>query len=208
MDFLLVDDHPLIHETLAAVVRSVVPDARIHSDHDLAGALARGRELQDLELVLLDLGLPGCSGIEALLRLRKALPRARIVIISASEDAQSVRSALDAGAVGYVPKTSQPRVLTDALRLILDGGIYVPPQGAEDGGPRRMASMADLGLTQRQAEVLKLVAKGLPNSEIARRLEISENTVKQHAHSAYRLLGVSSRTEAIVVLARLGISDN
>jgi DNA-binding NarL/FixJ family response regulator len=207
MDFLLVDDHPLIHETLAAAVRSLVPDARLHSETDLAGALARGRELQNLELVLLDLGLPGCSGIEALLRLRKALPRARIVIISASDDAQSVRSALDAGAVGYVPKTSQPRVLTEALRLILDGGIYVPPQGADDT-PRRMASMADLGLTQRQADVLKLVAKGLPNSEIARRLEISENTVKQHAHSAYRLLGVSSRTEAIVVLARLGISDN
>lgn len=207
MDFLLVDDHPMIHETLAAVVRSLVPDARIHSENDLAGALSRGRELPQLELVLLDLGLPGCSGIDALLRLRKALPRARIVIISASEDAESVRGALDAGAVGYVPKTSQPRVLTQALRLILDGGIYVPPQGAAEG-PRKTASMTDLGLTGRQADVLKLVAKGLANGEIARKLNISENTVKQHAHAAYRLLGVSSRTEAMVVLARLGISEN
>ncbi|MGH8739306.1 MAG: response regulator [Burkholderiales bacterium] len=207
MDFLLVDDHPMIHETLAAVVRSLVPDARIHSENDLAGALSRGRELQQLELVLLDLGLPGCAGIDALLRLRKALPRARIVIISAHEDAESVRGALDAGAVGYVPKTSQPRVLAQALRLILDGGIYVPPQGAEEG-PRRTASMADLGLTGRQADVLRLLAKGLANSEIARRLNISENTVKQHAHAAYRHLGVSSRTEAMVVLARLGISEN
>jgi DNA-binding NarL/FixJ family response regulator len=207
MDFLLVDDHPMIHETLAAVVRSLVPDARIHAESDLAGALARGRELRDLQLVLLDLGLPGCSGIEALLRMRKALPRARVVIISASEDAESVRSALEAGAVGYVPKTSQPRVLAEALRLVLDGGIYTPPQGAA-AAPRKAASMADLGLTERQADVLKLVARGLPNSEIARRLDISENTVKQHAHSAYRLLGVSSRTEAMVLLARLGISDN
>jgi DNA-binding NarL/FixJ family response regulator len=204
MDFLLVDDHPMIHETLAAVVRSIVPDARIHSEHDLPGALARGRELPRLELVLLDIGLPGCSGIDALLRLRKALPRARIAIISANEDAESVRSALEAGAVGYVPKTSQPKVVADALRLILEGGIYIPPQGA-DPVPRKSASMADLGLTQRQADVLKLLAKGLPNSEIARKLAISENTVKQHAHAAYRLLGVSSRTEAMVALARLGI---
>jgi DNA-binding NarL/FixJ family response regulator len=207
MDFLLVDDHPMIHETLSAVVRSLVPEARIHTENDLAGALSRARELQDLQLVLLDLGLPGCSGIDALLRVRKALPRARVAIISASEDAESVRSALDAGAVGYVPKTSPPRVVAEALRLILDGGIYVPPQGAEES-PRKSATMADLGLTGRQADVLKLVAKGLPNSEIARRLAISENTVKQHAHSAYRLLGVSSRTEAMVVLARLGIKDS
>jgi DNA-binding NarL/FixJ family response regulator len=207
MDFLLVDDHPMIHETLSAVVRSLVPQARIHTESDLAGALSRVHGLQDLQLVLLDLGLPGCSGIDALIRVRKALPRARVAIISASDDAESVRSALDAGAVGYVPKTSPPKVVAEALRLILDGGIYVPPQGAAEG-PRKTASMADLGLTGRQADVLKLVAKGLPNSEIARRLAISENTVKQHAHSAYRLLGVSSRTEAIVVLARLGIRDS
>jgi two-component system nitrate/nitrite response regulator NarL len=105
-----------------------------------------------------------------------------------------------------MPKTSQPRVLTEALRMILDGGIYVPPQGAVVG-PRKTASMADLGLTGRQADVLKLLAKGFANGEIARKLNISENTVKQHAHAAYRLLGVSSRTEAMVVLARLGISE-
>jgi len=204
MDFLLVDDHPMIHETLSAVVRSLVPDARIHTENDLAGALSRARELHELELVLLDLGLPGCAGIDALLRVRKALPGARIVVISASEDAESVRGALDAGAVGYVPKTSPPRVLTEALRLILGGGTYVPPLGA---APRRIASLADLGLTARQADVLKLVARGLANGEIARRLDISENTVKQHAHAAYRLLGVSSRTEALVLLARLGVSD-
>ena len=204
MDFLLVDDHPMIHETLSAVVRSLAPGARIHTAMDLAEGLSRGRELQDLELVLLDLGLPGCSGIDALLHFRKALPRARVAIISAKDDAESVRGALNAGAVGYIPKTSTPQVLTQALRLMLDGGTYVPPMEAEP--PRRAASMADLGLTERQADVLKLVARGLPNSEIARRLSISENTVKQHAYSAYRLLGVSSRTEAMVVLARLGIS--
>jgi DNA-binding NarL/FixJ family response regulator len=206
MDFLLVDDHPMIHETLSAVVRSVVPQARIHTEHDLAGALSRAHALPDLQLVLLDLGLPGCSGIDALVRMRKALPRARIAVVSASDDEESVRSALDAGAVGYVPKTSAPKVVAEALRLMLEGNTYVPP--GTGGAPRKSASMADLGLTGRQADVLRLVAKGLPNAEIARRLSISENTVKQHAHSAYRMLGVSSRTEAMVVLARLGIRDS
>jgi DNA-binding NarL/FixJ family response regulator len=206
MDFLLVDDHPMIHETLSAVVRSVVPQARIHTEHDLAGALSCAHALPDLQLVLLDLGLPGCSGIDALVRMRKALPRARIAVVSASDDEESVRSALDAGAVGYVPKTSAPRVVAEALRLMLEGNVYVPP--GTGGAPRKSASMADLGLTGRQADVLRLVAKGLPNAEIARRLSISENTVKQHAHSAYRMLGVSSRTEAMVVLARLGIRDS
>lgn len=203
MDFLLVDDHPIIHETLGAVVRSLVPGAQIHNENDLAGALSRVHELKDLELVLLDLGLPGCSGIEALLRMRRALPRARIVIISASEDAESVRSALEAGAVGYLPKTSAPRVMSDALRLILDGGTYIPPQALEPMSKRKAASMADLGLTERQADVLRLLAKGLSNSEIARKLSISESTVKQHAHAAYRVLGVSSRTEAMVALMRV-----
>ena len=128
MDVLLVDDHPIIHETLGAVVRWISPQAQIHNEMDLGGALTRARQLKNLELVLLDLALPGCTGIEALLRFRKALPRVRVAILSASEDAESVRAALDAGAVGYVPKTSSHKVIADALRLILDGGIYIPPQ--------------------------------------------------------------------------------
>jgi DNA-binding NarL/FixJ family response regulator len=206
MDVLLVDDHPLIHETLATAVLKVVPNARIHIESDLAGALMRAHDVRDLRLVLLDLGLPGCNGIDALIRLRKALTGARVVIISAIEDSYSVHRAFDAGAAGYVPKSAPPHALVDALRVVMEGGTYVPAQAGE--APRKTASMAALGLTGRQADVLKLVAKGLPNSEIARRLDISENTVKQHAHSAYRLLGVSSRTEAMVLLARLGIRDN
>jgi DNA-binding NarL/FixJ family response regulator len=208
MDVLLIDDHPIIHETLGAVVRSLVPDAQIHSEIDLGGAITKARQLKDLGLVLLDLGLPGFSGMEALLRFRKTFPRARVMIISATEDSDSVRSALDAGAVGYMPKTSTPKVMSDAIRLVLDGGFYVPPQAMGTVLPtKKPPSLADLGITERQADVLRLVAKGLPNIEIGRKLNISENTVKQHAHAAYRALGVSSRTEAMVVLAKMGIRD-
>jgi len=208
MDVLLVDDHPIIHQTLGAVVRSVLPEAEFHAEADLAGGLARARQLKGLELVLLDLGLPGCSGLEALVRFRKTLPRARIAIISATEDPDSVRAALDAGAVGYLPKTSSPKVLADALQLIMHGGIYIPPQVMEgEPPPRKEHKLSEFGITDRQADVLKLLVKGFTNAEIARQLSIAENTVKQHAHAAYRALGVGSRTEAMVELARLGIRN-
>jgi DNA-binding NarL/FixJ family response regulator len=209
MDVLIVDDHPILHETLGAVVRSVAPQAQVYSELDLGGALARARQLKDLELVLLDLALPGCSGIEALVRFLKVLPRARVVIISATEDSGSVRAALDAGAVGYLPKTSDPKVIAEAVRTVLAGGSYVPPQ-AMGAVPqtKTLRTLADLGITERQADVLKLVTKGLTNNEIARQLNIAENTVKQHAHAAYKALGVSSRTEAMVALAKMGIRND
>ena len=209
MDVLLVDDHPILHETIGAVVRSIAPDVQLHSETDLGGALSKARQLKRLELVLLDLGLPGCTGIDALVRFRKTLPRLRVAVISANEDAESMRAALDAGAVGYLPKTSPPKLLTEALRAIIGGGMYVPPQALGATTPARTPpTLADLGITERQADVLRLVAKGLTNSEIASTLGISGNTVKQHAHSAYRALGVSSRTEAIVVLAKMGIRED
>jgi two-component system, NarL family, nitrate/nitrite response regulator NarL len=206
MDVLLVDDHPILHETLRAVVASVAPQAQFHGETDLGGGVSRARQLKDLQLVLLDLMLPGCTGIEALVHFFKMVPRARVVVISATEDSGSVRAALDAGAVGYVPKTSPPKVIAEALRAVLAGGSYVPPQ-AMGAVPQLKTplTLADLGITERQADVLKLLTKGLSNSEIARQLSIAENTVKQHAHAAYRALGVSSRTEAMVVLAKMGI---
>jgi DNA-binding NarL/FixJ family response regulator len=206
MDVLLVDDHPILHETLRAVVAAVAPQAQFHGETDLGGGVSKARQLKDLQLVLLDLMLPGCSGIEALVQFLKMLPRARIVVISATEDSSSVRAALDAGAVGYLPKTSPPKIIAEALRAVLQGGSYVPPQ-AMGAVPQLKTplTLADLGITERQADVLKLVTKGFSNNEIARQLNIAENTVKQHAHAAYRALGVSSRTEAMVVLAKMGI---
>jgi DNA-binding NarL/FixJ family response regulator len=127
MDVLLIDDHPIVHETLRTIVRSVRAGAQFHSQFDLAGGLSEAKRLSDLALVLLDLGLPGCSGIDALTRFRKAFPQVRVVVISASEEPERVRAAFDQGAVGYLPKTLRPKVMADALRTILDGGVYRPP---------------------------------------------------------------------------------
>jgi len=127
MDVLLVDDHPIIHETVRAIVRSVRPGAQFHSQFDLAAGLSEASRLNALELVVLDPGLPGCSGMDALLRFRMEMPSTRVAVISANDDEDRVRAALDSGAVGFLPKTLLPKVMADAIRVILDGGTYRPP---------------------------------------------------------------------------------
>ena len=126
MDVLLVDDHPIIHETMRAIVRSVRTDVAFHGQFDLAGGLAQAGRLSDLGLVLVDLGLPGCSEMEALLKFREAFPDTPVAVISATEDAERVLAALDAGAAGYLPKTLLPKAMASALRAIIDGQVYSP----------------------------------------------------------------------------------
>ena len=126
MDVLLVDDHPIIHQTMRAIVRSVRAEATFHGQFDLAGGLSEAGRLDELELVLLDLALPGCSGMDALFRFRTAHPHARVAVISATEDAKKIVAALQAGAAGYLPKTLLPKAMADAIRVILEGGIYSP----------------------------------------------------------------------------------
>ena len=126
MDVLLVDDHPVIHETLRAIVRSVRPEAEFHGQFNLAAGLAQARKLGALGLVLLDLGLPGCSGTEALSRFREEFPDVRVVVISADDDGKSVRGALALGAAGYLPKTMLPLEMAEAIRGILGGATYAP----------------------------------------------------------------------------------
>src|ERR1044072_6403415 len=125
MDVLLVDDHPILHETLCAGVGSVAPQAQFHGETSLGGGISKARQLKDLQLVLLDLMLPSCTGIDALVQFLKVLPRLRILIISATEDSDSVRAALDAGAGGYRPKTSNPSVIAEAVHPVFEGGTYV-----------------------------------------------------------------------------------
>lgn len=202
MDVLIVDDHLFIHETLSAVVKGAVPGATVHTDTGITGAFERVRQLERLDLVLLDLGLPGYTGIEALKHFRKSFPHIRVAIVSAAEEPERVRDALAAGAAGYIPKTTSPSVMVAAVRLIAEGGTYVPAQIMAASQP---PAPGPGDLTQRQTEVLRLLVKGLANRQIAERLEISENTAKQHAHALFGKLGVSSRTEAVAAAGRLGI---
>jgi DNA-binding NarL/FixJ family response regulator len=202
---LVVDDHPIVVEVLDAILRSVFPGASLATAPSLEEALASARTLQKLDLVLLDLGLPGCSGISALTRFREAVPAVRVAVVSALESRRVALAALAAGAAGYIPKTLQPPLIAAALRLIAAGGTYVPPECIESGTTQLDPETARAALTARQRDVLRLIVKGLANKEIARHLRIAQDTVKQHARAVYAVLGVAGRSQAARAAQSRGI---
>jgi len=116
VDVLIVDDHPLIHETLSAMVRAAIPGASVHAEIELGAAIVRAMELPDLRVALLDLGLPGYSGIEALVRFRSAFPQVRVIVVSATEDPAIMEQAIAAGAAWYLPKTAKPYAMLAAIK--------------------------------------------------------------------------------------------
>ena len=199
MNVLIVDDHPMMLEYLSSAVARAFDGASVHTASDLEAGLLAARE-HPLQLVLLDLGLPGHGGIDSLLQFRKAHPRVRVVVVSAAEDRASIRGALAAGAAGYIPKTSNPKVVVSALRLVAEGGTYVPPE-VLDGDPEQAP---ESGLTGRQREVLRHLLRGRTIGQIGRDLGIAAATAKHHAHAVYAAFGVSSRADLIVAAGRRG----
>ena len=198
MNVLVVDDHPMVLEYLGAAVLRALPGADVRTVKSLAGALEEAGRCA-LGLVLLDLGLPGCAGMDSVLRFREAHPAVPVLVVSASTDARSIRAALAAGVAGFVPKSAAVPVLLNALRLVAEGGRYVPPEilGEFDPGPRQAngAGSAQGWLTKRQREVLARMLTGQSNAHIAKALDIEETTVRQHAHAVYSAFGVSTRAE-------------
>lgn len=207
MRALVIDDHPLIHEIVPAVLAKALGEVTVTTESTLEAGLARASSGEAPDLVLLDLGLPGCKGLDALARFRLEFPELPVVVLSADRDRDSILGALEAGAVGYIPKTSKPDVMVAALKVIAAGGTYVPPEALEDpikGAPRRRGGSLDL--TERQKDVLRLILKGYNNERIASELAIAPNTVKQHAHAIFTVLGVSTRAEAVIAATRHGLS--
>lgn len=205
MRALVIDDHPLIHEIMPAVLRKALGEVEVATEGTLESGLQRAAA-DPPDLVLLDLGLPGCQGLDSVERFRLRFPELPFVVLSANRDRESILGALDAGAIGYLPKTSKPDVMVAALKLIAAGGTYVPPEALDEvahAAPRRRGGAVEL--TGRQKDVLRLILKGYNNERIAAALDIAPNTVKQHAHSIFLQLGVSSRAEAVIAATRLGI---
>ena len=207
MRALIIDDHPLIQEIVPTLLAKALGEVAVATEPTLEGGFTRAGGAEKPDLVLLDLGLPGCQGLEALLRFRSRFPDLRLVVLSSTCDRDSIIAALDAGAVGYIPKTSKPDVIIAALKVVAAGGTYVPPEAldapAGRTAPRRRRA---LELTERQKDVMRLILKGYSNERIAAELAIAPNTVKQHAHAVFTALGVSSRAEAMIAAARLGLT--
>lgn len=198
MNVLIVDDHPMMLEYLTGAVGKALPDAVVRTASDLQTALERAREIEPA-LVLVDLGLPGCGGIDSVMQFRSAFPHVPTVVVSANDDTLSVRGALAVGAAGFIPKSSSPTVVVSALRLIAGGGRYIPPEALKPApGVQKHDSEPQELLTDRQRDVLARMLKGYSNAQIAKELDITEGTAKQHAHAVYAAFGVSSRADLIL----------
>jgi DNA-binding NarL/FixJ family response regulator len=213
MNVLVVDDHALFREGLKFLLPELDRTLVLDEAGDCAKALERAAE-RAYDLVLLDLHLPGLHGMDALAALREALPATPIVVLSGEDNRAVVRAAIDAGAMGFIPKSSTREVLIQALRLVFAGGVYLPPtvldasvaaEPPAPGLPGAAATAERLGLTPRQMDVLRCVIQGKPNKSIARELDISEGTVKAHLSSVMQALGAHNRTEAVYAAAKLGM---
>lgn len=217
MKILVVDDHPLILEALQHLLRQLDDEVELYG----ASSAEAGRSLvaahKDASLLLLDLNLPGVQGMELLSELRENFPAVPIVIISGSDRHEDIVRVIDLGAMGFIPKHSSNSVMLQALRLALSGGVYLPMEtltqreamGASTPAARSHAhdgvSAHELGLTDRQVQVLSHILQGKPNKLICRELGLAEGTVKIHVAAILRTLKVSTRTQAVIEASRLGL---
>jgi len=214
MKILVIDDHALIRQAMAGVLKKLRRDAILLEAPNYAEAMARLAANTDTELILLDLTLPDRDGFDVLAELRERYPDAGIVVLSAERDAEKVRRALDFGARGYIPKSAKADVIISALRLVISGGVYIPPEilaGGLSSAPqsryaadKALASPEAAGLTERQIDVLALIMQGKNNKTICRMLNLAEPTVKNHVTAILRALKVTSRTEAVITVNKLG----
>lgn len=227
MKVLLVDDHPLILSALQAVILSVGSDTQVVGTASADEARAALQADADFDLVLLDLALGEVNGFDVLVEFRNTYPAIPVVVVSASERTSDVIRAIDSGAMGFIPKSTSHAVLQEALRMVMSGSMYVPPSmlglefgrtaghvpgqaavgdaplGAQPEPHQKLPSIEDIGLTPRQAEVMGLLLQGLPNKLIARQLNLSVETVKDHVAAVLRALGVSSRTQAVLAVSQM-----
>ena len=223
MNVLVIDDHPLILHAMRSVVQQLaerVEVVTVTSSQDARDALAMGA---DFDLALLDIQLGHEDGFALLEELRSAYPALPIVVVAASDFRDDVMRAIDMGAMGFVPKCSSNEVLVAALEMVLSGGIYLPPSVMRSGAQQRSAAhrgalphwddrldsdraaatIASLDLTPRQKEVLALLLRGQSNKLIARALNLSVETIKDHVAAVLRTLNVSSRTQAVVAVSHM-----
>jgi DNA-binding NarL/FixJ family response regulator len=221
MKILLVDDHVLFREGISLLLKSLVAGDSLYQAGTCEEALALVAQDPGIELVLMDINLPGTSGINAISLIRTEFPLIPVVGLSSSDDKQTILEAIDAGAMGFIPKSSSSAVLFAALQLVLSKGIYIPPEAflrdrsvgtrtavhtaADRPSASQHARPGDLGLTPRQSEVLFLILQGKSAKAICRDLSLSSSTVKIHTSAALRALNVTTRTQAVIAAGRIGL---
>jgi two-component system, NarL family, nitrate/nitrite response regulator NarL len=201
---LIVEDHPLYRDALTHLLRRVVGEDAVAAASSAEEGLRLARKMNDLKIVLLDLALPGITGMEALNNFREAFPGAIMIVVSASEERRDATAAIKAGARIFVSKAVGTDVMTDIVRRALAGDAQCP-NWVTPTGAQVVEQAGESPLTPRQQEILELIAKGLSNKEIGLRLELAEVTVKMHVSSIFRALNVASRTQAVREAYRVGL---
>jgi DNA-binding NarL/FixJ family response regulator len=212
MKILIVDDHALFREGLVLLLEALGQPVQALQADNADAAMRQITSHPQIDLVLLDLVMPGPGGIELLPEIKRLVPAAPVVILSADESHRTITGAIERGASGYIPKTSTADIMRGALRLVMGGGIYVPPivlrdetrPAVPESQHKRMAKPEDLGITPRQVEVLDFLLAGMPTKVIASRLGVSDSTVKAHTMAIFRTLKVRNRTEAVLEASRRG----
>jgi DNA-binding NarL/FixJ family response regulator len=228
MKVLLVDDHPLILDALRSVIQGMGDDVTVFTAASAAEARASLAADSDFDLVLLDLALGDADGFELLVEFRSTYPAVPVVVVSGSDRHSDVIRCVDAGAMGFIPKKASSGQLHEALGIVMTGGIFIPPMSfgfkteaeiaeadtvpsvlrvvreqSESEPHPQPVDLASLGLTPRQSDVMALLLQGKPNKLIARELNLSVETVKDHVAAVLRALNVSSRTQAVLAVSEM-----
>jgi DNA-binding NarL/FixJ family response regulator len=205
--FVIADDHPLFRGALKQALAGIGEDAEIleAGDFDVTKALVAGND--DIDLVLLDLTMPGASGLSGLVALRGLQPAVPMIVVSAHDDPVTIRRALDLGASGFISKSASIEDIRGAVETVLAGGVVSP--GHVELAAERDPEVSDLirrllSLTPQQTRVLGMLAEGLLNKQIAYELNVSEATIKAHVSAILQKLGVDSRTQAVILLGKIG----
>lgn len=208
----IADDHALVRGGLSLLIRTLQPETVIRECNDFEKVTRTFDEAEPIDLLLIDLLMPGMQSVESIQAICRRRPDVPVIVVSVKEEMQLIRQALKAGASGYIPKSSTPDVTLNAIRLVLSGGIYIPPDALElrnpanedgYGGDQSSPAANDFPLTLRQVDVLDLIAEGKSNQEVGAELGLAEGTVKMHLSRIYKALNAKSRTDALAKYNRL-----
>ncbi|MEI7841626.1 MAG: response regulator transcription factor [Gallionellaceae bacterium] len=208
---LMVDDHALFRDGMHYVLQQLADEVEVIDSGNFIDGMKQAADHPDLDLALLDLHMPGSDGVDSINTFSKAHPGIPIVVVSGSDQREDIEKVMECGAMGFISKMSSSKMMLSALRMVLDGGVYLPPQllqqammGMDQGSDKRTDRINKSGLTARQMQTLQLLAEGLSNKEVSERMGLAEGTVKIHTAAVYQALRVNSRLEAVSAARRLG----
>ena len=209
---LMVDDHALFRDGMRYVLQQLADEVEVIDSGNFVDGMKQAANNPDIDLALLDLNMPGSEGVKSILVFHETNPGIPLVVVSGSDQREDIEKVMEYGAMGFISKLSSSKIMLAALRMVLDGGVYLPSQllqqamaGLDQGGVDKRSVRSNKNwLTTRQMQTLLLLAEGLSNKEISEKLNLAEGTVKIHTAAVYQALRVNSRLEAVSAARRLG----